>query len=59
MSLPPLFGKECQKMRTASKHSSRLKGRLLFSLVVGLIGASGFAYAADRAVVGELLSADN
>ena len=46
-------------MRTASKHSSRLKGLLLFSLAAGLIGASGFAYAADRAVVGELWSADN
>ena len=59
MSLPPPFGKECLKMRTASKHSSRLKGLLLFSLAAGLIGASGFSFAADRAVVGELMSADN
>lgn len=46
-------------MLNASKQSSRLTGLLLFALAVGLFGASGFVYAADRAVVGELWSADN
>jgi hypothetical protein len=32
---------------------------LLFVLSVGLLGQSGFVYAADRTVVGELYSADN
>lgn len=35
-----------------------LTGILLFILSVGLLGSSGFVYAADRTVVGELLSAD-
>ena len=34
-------------------------GLLLFILSVGLLGTSGFVYAADRTVVGELYSADN
>ncbi len=46
-------------MRTASQRSTRLTGLLLLTVAAGLIGASGFVYAADRAVVGELLSADN
>ena len=49
-------------MLNAPKHSSRLKGLLLFALSVlaaGLLGTSGFVYAADRTVVGELWSADN
>jgi len=50
-------------MLIAQKQSSRLTGLLLFAMVfimvAGLFGASGFAYAADRAVVGELWSADN
>ena len=46
-------------MLNASKQSSRLTGLLLIALAVGLFGASGFVYAADRAVVGELWSADN
>jgi hypothetical protein len=45
-------------MTTASKHSSKLSGLLLFALAAGLLGASGFVYAADRTVVGELWSAD-
>ncbi|MCP4291032.1 MAG: hypothetical protein GY780_04250 [bacterium] len=39
--------------------SSRLTGLLLFIFCLGLLGSSGFVYAADRTVVGELWSADN
>jgi len=35
-----------------------LKGLLLFALAAGLLGSSGFIYAADRTVVGELWSQD-
>ena len=59
MSLPMPFGQGVPQMRIASQHSSRLTGLLLFAVAAGLIGASGFVYAADRAVVGELWSADN
>ncbi len=38
---------------------SILTSLLLFVVSVGLLGASGFVYAADRTVVGELWSADN
>jgi hypothetical protein len=33
-------------------------GLLLFAAAIGLLGTSGFVYAADRTVVGELWSAD-
>jgi|GEM_PF-1693302 len=33
-------------------------GVLLFILSIGLLGSSGFIYAADRTVVGELWSQD-
>jgi len=50
-------------MLIAQKQPSRLTGLLPFAMVLamvaGLFGASGFVYAADRAVVGELWSADN
>jgi hypothetical protein len=46
-------------MLNALKQSSRLTGLLLFALAAGLFSAPGFVYAADRAVVGELWSADN
>jgi hypothetical protein len=36
-----------------------LTALLLFALSLGLLGSSGFVYAADRTVVGELYSADN
>jgi len=36
-----------------------LSGLLLFIVSAGLLGSSGFIYAADRTVVGELFSADN
>jgi len=45
-------------MLSALKQSSRLSGLLLIALAAGLLGASGFVYAADRTVVGELWSAD-
>ncbi len=45
-------------MLTAARLSSKLTGLLLFALAAGLLGASGFVYAADRTVVGELWSAD-
>ncbi len=35
-----------------------LAGLLLFIVSAGLLGTSGFVYAADRTVVGELYSAD-
>ncbi len=38
---------------------SVLTSLLLFILSIGLLGSSGFVYAADRTVVGELWSADN
>jgi hypothetical protein len=46
-------------MLIAQKQSSRLTGLLLLAVAAGLFGASGFVFAADRAVVGELWSADN
>lgn len=50
-------------MLIAPNQSPRRKGLLLFAMVsvltAGLFGASGFVFAADRAVVGELWSADN
>jgi hypothetical protein len=45
-------------MLSALKQSSRLASLLLFALATGLLGASGFVYAADRTVVGELYSQD-
>lgn len=35
-----------------------LTGLLLFALSTGILGHSGFVYAADRTVVGELWSMD-
>ncbi len=46
-------------MLIALKPSVRFTGLLLFVLAAGLLGGSGFVYAADRTVVGELWSADN
>ena len=45
-------------MTSALKKSPKLSGLLLFALAAGLLGSSGFVYAADRTVVGELWSAD-
>jgi hypothetical protein len=45
-------------MTSALKHAPKLTGLLLFALAFGLLGTSGFVYAADRTVVGELWSAD-
>ncbi len=45
-------------MLTAARLSPKFTGLLLFALAAGLLGASGFVYAADRTVVGELWSAD-
>jgi hypothetical protein len=45
-------------MTSALKYSTKLSGLLLFALAAGLLGTSGFVYAADRTVVGELWSAD-
>ena len=45
-------------MLTAARISTKITGLLLFALAAGLFGASGFVYAADRTVVGELWSAD-
>ncbi len=45
-------------MLTSARHTPKLTGLLLIALTAGLFGASGFVYAADRAVVGELWSAD-
>ena len=46
-------------MKFAPKNRSVLTSLLLFMVAIGLLGASGFVYAADRTVVGELWSADN
>jgi hypothetical protein len=45
-------------MSFVSRRRHVLTGLLLFVLSVGLLGSSGFVYAADRTVVGELYSAD-
>lgn len=45
-------------MNFATRPQYVLTGLLLFILSCGLLGASGFVYAADRTVVGELYSAD-
>lgn len=45
-------------MRNHRSSPILLAGLLLFALSVGLLGHSGFVYAADRTVVGELWSSD-
>jgi hypothetical protein len=45
-------------MLIAPKYSSRLTGLLVLITAAGWLGAAGFVFAADRAVVGELWSAD-
>jgi len=46
-------------MKFASGYRFVLTSLLLFIVAIGLMGNSGFVYAADRTVVGELWSADN
>ncbi len=46
-------------MKFAAGYRSSLTGLLLFVFSLGMLGVSGFVYAADRTVVGELFSADN
>jgi len=46
-------------MKFAPGYRLCLTSLLLFIVSIGLLGASGFVYAADRTVVGELWSADN
>ncbi len=45
-------------MKFVPSSRSILTGLLLFIFSIGLLGASGSIYAADRTVVGELWSAD-
>lgn len=45
-------------MRDHRPSSILLAGLLLFALSAGILGHSGFVYAADRTVVGELWSSD-
>jgi hypothetical protein len=45
-------------MNFARGRRSVLTGLLLFIVSAGLLGSSGFVYAADRTIVGELYSAD-
>jgi hypothetical protein len=45
-------------MVSSHKSLTVFKGLLLFAAAAGLLGSSGFVYAADRTVVGELWSAD-
>ncbi len=45
-------------MKSSPGSRSVLTGLLLFIFSIGLLGISGFVYAADRTVVGELWSAD-
>ena len=46
-------------MNTAFGRRLVLSSLLLFIVSIGLLGSSGFVYAADRMVIGELYSADN
>jgi len=46
-------------MKFSSSHRYTFTGLLLFILSLGMLGVSGFVYAADRTVIGELFSADN
>ncbi len=46
-------------MKFVSSSRSVLTGILLFIFCIGLMGTSGWVYAADRTVIGELWSADN
>ncbi len=45
------------------RHSRQIKivlsSLIVFIAAIGLFGQSGFVYAADRTVIGELWSADN
>ena len=45
-------------MTASNRNGSGFKGLLLFALAAGLLGSSGFIYAADRTAVGELWSQD-
>lgn len=45
-------------MQFSTPCRSVFTGLLLFILSLGMLGTSGFVYAADRTVVGELFSAD-
>lgn len=45
-------------MFTRHQLTAALTGLLTFIAAIGLLGASGFVYAADRTVVGELWSQD-
>jgi hypothetical protein len=45
-------------MKLALGSRSVMTGLLLFAFSTGLLGVSGFVFAADRTVVGELWSAD-
>lgn len=46
-------------MKFAPGFRSVMTGLMLVVFTLGLLGTSGFVYAADRTVVGELFSADN
>ena len=46
-------------MKFVPSYRSVLTGLLLFIFCIGLMGISGWVYAADRTVVAELYSADN
>ncbi len=46
-------------MKFAHGLRSPMTSLLLFILAIGLLGTSGFVFAADRTVIGELWSADN
>ena len=45
-------------MRTHRSASYLMAGLLLLALGIGLFGSTGYVYAADRTVVGELWSSD-
>ena len=49
---------EACPMRTPRLPTICLSGLILLALGIGLFGTTGFIYAADRTVVGELWSAD-
>jgi len=54
----PFRAQEDPSMRNHRSSPILLAGLLLFALSTGLLGQSGFVYAADRTVVGELWSSD-
>ncbi len=54
-----LFAGSCLFMLTNRQAKFVLSSLIVFVAAIGLLGGSGFVYATDRTVVGELWSMDN